>query len=83
MCAACREMKPKEELFRITLKDGAPALDRSYKAQGRGMYICRTEDCVIKAKKKSAIERTFKCAADKDFYDRLLEAKQTASKGSF
>ena len=73
MCAACREMKPKEELFRITLCGGRIALDSSFKAQGRGMYICRTEECVLKAKKKSAAERTFKRAADKDFYESLLE----------
>ena len=73
MCAACREMKPKEALLRITLKDGEPALDLSFKAQGRGMYICRTEECVLKAKKKSAVERAFKCAVDKNFYDSLIE----------
>ncbi|MBO4897995.1 MAG: YlxR family protein [Clostridia bacterium] len=72
MCAACRGMKPKAELLRITLKNGTPALDLSFKAQGRGMYICRTEECVLKAKKKSAVERALGCAVDKEFYDSLL-----------
>ena len=75
MCAACREMKPKAELLRITLLGGVPAVDKTYKAQGRGMYICRTAECVLKAQKRCAVERTFKCAVDKDFYGKLLETE--------
>ncbi len=73
MCAACRKMKPKAELLRITLKDGTPALDALGKAQGRGMYVCRTEECILNAKKRGSIERVFKCSVDKIFYDSLLD----------
>ena len=71
MCASCRKMRPKEELLRITAQNGMPTLDLTYKAPGRGMYICRAEECLMKAEKKNAAERAFKCAADKDFYEML------------
>ena len=75
MCAACRQMKPKETLLRIVLKDGILSLDETGKAPGRGMYICRNGECILNAKKRGSAERTFKCAADKEFYDKLLDAK--------
>ena len=45
MCVACREMKEKEELFRIVKPaDDAAFYDISGTADGRGAYICRKED---------------------------------------
>lgn len=72
MCAACREMKEKSELIRaVRIKGDMPKLDKSFKAQGRGAYVCRNEDCVNLAKKKRAFEKAFSCKADY-LYDEIL-----------
>lgn len=72
MCAACREMKEKSELIRaVRIKGDTPRIDKSLKAQGRGAYVCRNEDCVNLAKKKRAFEKAFSCKADY-LYDEIL-----------
>ena len=75
MCAACRQMKPKATLLRIALNGGVPCLDKTGKAPGRGMYICRNKECILNAKKRGSAERAFKCGADKEFYDKLLDTE--------
>ena len=60
MCVACREMKEKNELFKVVLKEKA-VLDESGKMQGRGAYVCKSADCINLAEKKKGFERAFKC----------------------
>ena len=56
-CIACGEMKPKAELFRIYLTDGKAGVDQTFKAGGRGAYICRSSECIERAIKTKRIER--------------------------
>jgi len=71
MCIACREMKPKKELIRIVAdKQGNVFLDSTGKANGRGSYICKTEECVLKARKTKALERTLKCQIAEDIWEK-------------
>ena len=59
-CVACNQMLPKDQLFRIARVDGKAQLDLSYKAQGRGAYVCKNADCITLAEKKKAFNRGLK-----------------------
>lgn len=59
-CIACNQMFPKDQLFRVVRIDGQVQLDLSYKAQGRGAYVCRNAQCVALAEKKKAFNRSLK-----------------------
>ena len=72
MCVVCKEMKPKEELVKIVKnKDGQIFVDNSYKANGRGAYICRSRVCFEKILKTKALNRAFKCEVSKEVLDQI------------
>jgi len=72
MCLGCRESFPKKELLRIVrTPDGDISLDLTGKKAGRGAYICRSTDCLAKAKKSRALERAFGTAIEDDVFGRL------------
>ncbi len=71
-CTGCNEMKPKKELVRIVKSpDGDISVDLTGKKSGRGAYICRNAECLMKAKKCSRLEKAFECSVPPDVYDRL------------
>lgn len=58
MCVACRTQRPKNELVRIVRdQTGAVSLDLSGRKPGRGAYICKSIECLEKARKTKALER--------------------------
>lgn len=73
MCVVCREHKPTEELMRIThnVKTDKPEPDINGKNTGRGAYICKSAECMKKARKKHVLERHLGCDASDDLYDKL------------
>lgn len=72
MCVACREMKDKNELIRIVRpKDGAISPDFTGKSAGRGAYICKKSECILKAKKSRALERALGASAA-EVYEKLI-----------
>ncbi len=73
MCAACRQMRPKEELIRLAGNDGEIIIDDRKRMGGRGVYICRSVDCIRLAKKKKALQRMFKRAVPDEVYQMLEE----------
>lgn len=74
-CVACRKMKPKEELFRIsyTSEEGA-VCDFTGKKRGRGAYICRSIQCLSEAKKRKALSRSLHCCVPSDIFCELERA---------
>lgn len=73
-CIACREMKPKAELMRIVCnKQGEIFFDSTSKQNGRGAYICRSAECIEKARKSSALSRAFETKIENEIYDKLLQ----------
>ena len=71
-CAACGEMKPKGELVRvIKTSEDVIEIDFTGKKNGRGAYICMTEECVEKAAKTKSIDRSLKAQVSNDIYDQL------------
>ena len=48
-------------------------IDFSYKAQGRGCYLSKDKDLILKAKSKHLIEKHLKVNDCQKVYDQLLE----------
>lgn len=72
MCSCCREMKDKNELFRIVLvKNCVPELDLSYKVQGRGAYICKKTECIKNGAKRRCLEKSLSHPVAPHIYDEM------------
>lgn len=70
MCVACRQMRPQNELIRVVRdnKTGEIRLDTEKKLMGRGAYLCKSAECMTKAKKKNVLARHFSCAVPEEIY---------------
>lgn len=73
-CIACGNRFEKKELIRIVKNsDGEIILDESGKLNGRGCYICTSEECLALVIKKKLLNRTFKTEVDEGVFDNLKE----------
>ena len=73
MCIGCGEMKPKMELIRVVKSpEGDISLDFRGKAAGRGAYICRSAECLEKARKARRFEKSFSCRIEESVYEVML-----------
>lgn len=80
MCVACRQMRPKRELIRIVrTPEGTVILDRSGRVNGRGAYLCDSQDCFRRAVKTRALERALESRLDEDVLQSLQEALHAGS----
>lgn len=80
MCVSCRQMRPKRELIRIVrTPEGTVILDRSGRANGRGAYLCDSQDCFRRAVKTRALERALESRLDEDVLQSLQEALHAGS----
>jgi predicted RNA-binding protein YlxR (DUF448 family) len=74
-------MKPKTELIRIVkTPDGKIMLDRSGKANGRGAYICHSDECYKKAVKAKRLERTFSLAIPEETSQQIIKELEADAK---
>ena len=74
MCVVCRQMKDKRELLRIVkTKEGELSIDKTGKKNGRGAYICKTEDCLKNLIKHKSLNKSFKTNLDECFYKQIEE----------
>ncbi len=70
-CVACGQMLPKNQLFRLVKTPQGVQLDKSYKAQGRGAYICRNKSCLDIALKKKSLNRSLRQAVNEEVFNIL------------
>ena len=81
MCVGCQEMKNKKEMIRvIKTPEGTFMLDATGKKNGRGAYVCPSEECLQLARKNKGLERSFKQAIPAEVYESLekeMEALET------
>lgn len=71
-CAGCGSMKEKAELVRVVKDEtGLVRIDETGRANGRGVYLCRDRECLKKAEKSRALERSLKCSIPPDLYGEL------------
>ena len=74
MCIVCRQMKTKDELVRIVKNNASEIfVDKTFKAQGRGAYICKNDTCREKLVKTRALDRAFKCTVGNECLENLMK----------
>ena len=59
-CIGCMTSYPKNTLIRIAYDGDRLTVDTAGKAKGRGVYLCRNENCINTAIKRKALNRGFK-----------------------
>ena len=79
-CMGCRERKPKRDMIRIVRgTDGIVSLDFGGKMNGRGAYICPNPDCLAKAIRSKALDRSLEVTIPETVYDRLRKEMEDAN----
>ena len=72
MCVGCGEMKNKREMMRVLkTPEGPIVLDATGRKNGRGAYLCKSLDCLKKARKNRGLERSFQMSIPAEGYDSL------------
>ena len=71
-CTGCREMKNKKEMIRVmkTAEDEI-VLDATGRKNGRGAYICKSRECLEKARIYHGLVSSLIAAFPVDVYDSL------------
>ena len=71
-CTGCGEHFEKNALIRILrTPDGQIVIDETGKKSGRGAYICKSAECLKKARKSRRLESGLDCRVPDEVYDRL------------
>lgn len=71
-CMACNEQKEKKDLLRIVKsKDGIIQIDLTGKKNGRGAYICKSEECLEKLIKSKRLEKIFEMQISSELYENI------------
>ena len=71
-CVGCGEMKSKKEMMRVlNTPEEQIILDVTGKKNGRGAYLCKSAECLKKARKNKGLERSFKMSIPAEVYDSL------------
>lgn len=78
-CVGCRAQRDKKEMIRVVkTPEGEITLDLKGKMNGRGAYLCKNPDCLIKAGKNKGLERAFKMNIPDETVSRLKEELELA-----
>ena len=81
-CMGCRERKAKREMIRVVRgTDGTVSLDFGGKMNGRGAYICPNPDCLKKAQRSKALERSLEVEIPAEVYERLSREIEVENHG--
>ena len=71
-CMGCRERKAKREMIRVVREpDGNVRLDFGGKLNGRGAYICPDPECLKKAIRSKALDRSLEVTIPEEVITRL------------
>ena len=80
-CMGCRERKAKRELIRVVrTPEGTVSLDFGGKMNGRGAYLCPNPECLKKALRSKALDRSLEVTIPEEVYARL-EKEMEAGNG--
>ncbi len=81
-CMGCRERKAKREMIRVVRgTDGNVSLDFGGKMNGRGAYICPNPECLKKAQRSKALDRSLEVEIPAEVYERLTKEIEVESHG--
>ena len=71
-CMGCRERKSKREMIRVVrCVDSSVNLDFSGKMNGRGAYVCPDPECLKKALRSKALDRSLEVTIPEEVIERL------------
>ena len=80
-CMGCGEMKGKKELVRVVKtkigenENGEEkyevSLDLTSRKAGRGAYVCKNLDCLVKARRAKRFERALEIKIPDEVYDKM------------
>ena len=81
-CMGCRERREKRQMIRVVrTPEGNVTLDFSGKMNGRGAYICPNPECLKKALRSKALDRSLEVTIPEDVYARLEKEMEGAKNG--
>ena len=81
-CMGCRERKDKRDLIRVVRSpEGTVSLDFSGRLNGRGAYLCPNPDCLKRAIRSKALERSLETEIPEEVYERLTREMEECSHG--
>ena len=81
-CMGCRERKEKRQMIRVVrTPEGNVTLDFGGKMNGRGAYICPDPECLKKALRSKALDRSLEVTIPEDVYARLEKEMEGAKNG--
>jgi len=67
MCISCRQVLPKSQLVRVAgFKDGSVEVT---KTGGRGVYVCKSQQCIDKLIKSNGLSRGLKRNVPQEVYE--------------
>ena len=73
-CTGCGEHFPKNTLIRVLrTPEGEILLDLTGKKNGRGAYICKSAQCLKKARKARRLETSLECPISNEIYEKMEE----------
>lgn len=73
MCISCRNVVPKEQLLRVAkLNDGTIVVNGK---GGRGVYVCKDDNCIEKLKKTNGLSRGLKTNVPVEIYEECSNAR--------
>lgn len=71
-CIGCNQMVEKNTMIRVIRSpEGTMELDATGRKNGRGAYLCRSQECLTQARKKKGLERSFKMPIPEEIYEQL------------
>ena len=73
-CAYLREVKDRQTMFRVVKTPNHEInIDLTYKLPGRGVYLSKDKDIILKAKKRHLLEKSLKVIDCQNIYDQLID----------
>lgn len=73
-CVGCREMKDKKDLIRVLRSgDNEFSIDVTGRKNGRGAYLCKNRECLMKAVKTKGFNRSFSQEIPDEVYQQLIK----------
>ena len=72
-CVESKEVCEKKDLFRVVrTPSGEVIVDTKGKANGRGAYLKKDKDIILKAKKSKSLDKKLEVSVPESIYDELI-----------
>ena len=73
-CVVTREQFPKNELIRVLrTPEGTVTVDTKGKANGRGAYLKKDRNVILKAQKTKVLDKVLEVSVPDEIFEQLLE----------